>query len=321
MVDALAKFYDRDLIATLVETGGRVPEAPVDYRMFDAWGNVHYLESVNNLIIDPNGENHQVLHISRDITERKLAEEKEREAEKLREVDRLRTKLLSNVSHELRTPLTTIKGYALMLLDYDERLDHDEKKQYLGIIDASSDRMNELVSNILEMSRLDAGMLRLDKRYTDVSQLVQDAAPDAQVRAPGHVIISRVSGELPRVNIDAKRIRQVMDNILDNATKYSDKGTTVVMRAEQADSELLISVVDQGIGIPADEVEKVFERMYRVDHHRTGRVGGAGLGLSICKGIVEAHGGRIWMDSEEGKGNTCTFSLPLQLEDNHDKQD
>ncbi|MFC2028184.1 PAS domain S-box protein, partial [Chloroflexota bacterium] len=312
IADKIGRFYDRDLIARLVKTGGTVPEAKADYRVFDAWGNERYLESVTNLIVDPNGENHQVLHISRDITERKLVEEKEREAESLKELDRLRSELLSNVSHELRTPLTTIKGYTTMLMDYDDRLEREEKIQYLHTINTSSDRMNELVSNLLEMSRLDAGMLKLDKQPSDVSLLVQQAATEAKVRAHGHVIVTKVQKKLPTVYIDAGRIRQVLDNMLDNAVKYSGLGTTVTVRATHDDSNLIIKISDQGIGVPVDDLENVFDRMYRVEHGLVMRAGGAGLGLSISKGIVEAHGGRIWIESEEGKGSTCIFTLPLQ---------
>jgi signal transduction histidine kinase len=197
-------------------------------------------------------------------------------------------------------------------LDYDDRLGIEEKKQYLHTIDMSSDRMNELVSNLLEMSRLDAGMLKLDKQLSDVSQIVQQAATEAQVRAHGHVIVTKVQKKLPPADIDAGRIRQVIDNMLDNAVKYSETGTTVTIQATQDDLNLMIKITDQGIGIPADDLENVFDRMYRVEHGLVMRAGGAGLGLSISKGIVEAHGGRIWIESEEGKGSTCIFTLPLE---------
>jgi len=111
--------------------------------------------------------------------------------------------------------------------------------------------------------------------------------------------------------VDARRIRQVMDNLLDNACKYSEEGTEIMLVAKPAGRQLLISVADQGVGIPAGEVERVFDRMYRIEQRLTPEVSGMGLGLAICKGLVEAHGGRIWMVSEEGKGSKFSFTLPL----------
>ncbi|HEX78245.1 MAG TPA: PAS domain S-box protein [Dehalococcoidia bacterium] len=242
------------------------------------------------------------------IIERKQAERKIFEYE---ELSRLKTNLLSTVSHELRTPLAAIKGYSTMLLDYDRRLKHDEKLEYLRSIDKAADRLTELVDHLLDMSRLQAGLLKLEKAPTNIVPLLKGAVLEAQLRAPRHRIVLKAAKRLPRVNVDARRIRQVVDNILDNATKYSEGGTEVVLRACRRGSELVISVSDQGIGIPPEDLERVFDRMYRIEQRLTPEIGGIGLGLAICKGLVEAHGGRIWMESEEGKGSTCWFTLPL----------
>jgi len=123
--------------------------------------------------------------------------------------------------------------------------------------------------------------------------------------------VSNLRKRLPRVKIDAKRIRQVLDNLLDNAVKYSPQGTEVLVSAKQAGREMVISVADQGLGIPADELSKVFDRMYRIEQRLTPGVDGIGLGLSICQRLVEAHGGRIWVDSEKGKGSTFHFTIPM----------
>lgn len=227
------------------------------------------------------------------------------------ELDKLKTNLLSTVSHELRTPLATIKGYATLLLDYDRRLKRDEKLEYLSSVVNATDRLTDLVGHLLDMSRLEAGLLKLQKRSTSISKLIREAVAEARLRAPKHRIIMDMKGRLPRVNIDVRRIRQVLDNILDNATKYSGKTTTVVVKASVIGTELIVSIADQGIGIPAEDLKRVFDRMYRVEQRLTAGIRGAGLGLAICKGLVEAHGGRIWVESEQGKGSNFNFSLPI----------
>jgi len=251
------------------------------------------------------------LVLVRDISERKQAEEEARQLETLRELDQLRKQLLANVSHELRTPLASIKGYATMLLDYDTRLGRGEKRECLKSIDKATIRLTKLVDNLLDMSRLEVGLLKPEKTPTSISKLLREVVAEAQVRALDHRIVLEVTKRLPRGNIDARRIRQVLDNLIDNATKYSRQGTQVVVSAQQAGQELLFRVADQGIGIPSEELVRIFDSMYYIGRRLTPGAEGAGLGLAICKGLVEAHGGRIWMESEEGRGCTCIFTLPL----------
>lgn len=251
------------------------------------------------------------LVLVRDISERKQAEEEARQLETLRELDQLRKQLLANVSHELRTPLASIKGYATMLLDYDTRLGHGEKRECLKSIDKATIRLTKLVDDLLDMSWLEAGLLKPEKTPTSISKLLREVVAEAQVWAPNHRIVLEVTKRLPRGNIDVRRIRQVLDNLIDNATKYSRQGTQVVVSAQQAGQELLFRVADQGIGVPSEELVRIFDSMYHIGRRLTPGAEGTGLGLAICKGLVEAHGGRIWMESEEGKGSTCFFTLPL----------
>jgi len=236
------------------------------------------------------------------------------------ELDKLKTNLLSTVSHELRTPLATIKGYGTLLLDYDRRLKRSEKLEYLTSMVSATDRLTELVDHLLDMSRLEAGLLKLQKRPSSISKLVREAIAEARLRAKTHNIIWDKKGRLPKVNIDGRRIRQVLDNILDNATKYSGERTTVIVKTRVNNSEIHISTSDQGIGIPAEDLKRVFNRMYRVEQRLTAGIRGAGLGLAICKGLVEAHGGRIWVESEQSKGSDFHFTLPVltvnQVNDN-----
>jgi len=279
---------------------------PYEYRVINKAGEVRYImETVTS--IQYQGRR-AILGSCMDVTEHRQLQKKMVEYE---ELNKLKTNLLSTVSHELRTPLATIKGYSTMLVDYDPRLEPEEKRGYLVSIDRATDRLTELVDHLLDMSRLEAGLLKLDKVPTGVSKLIERAVEETQFRAPVRKIVLNLRKRLPGVNIDAKRIRQVLDNLIDNAIKYSEEETEVVVSAQRVGGELLISITDQGIGIPAGELPRVFDRMYRIEQRLAQDPGGLGLGLALCKGMVEAHGGRIWMESQEGKGSACSFTLPL----------
>jgi len=299
---------DRDVVRTntILMLKGKIPY-PYEYRLINKSGQTRWvMETVTS--IQYQGRQ-ATLGNYMDITERKLLEKKMIEYE---ELNKLKSDLLATVSHELRTPLATIKGYSTMILDYDLRLGNKEKLGYLQSIDGATDRLTELVDHLLDMSRLGAGLLNLDKVRTNIFKLIQEAVAEAQLRTPKHNIVMNVRNEkLPKVMVDARRIRQVMDNLLDNACKYSKEGTEITVVAKPTGRQLLISVADRGVGIPAGDVERVFDRMYRIEQRLTPEVSGMGLGLAICKGLVEAHGGRIWMVSEEGKGSKFSFTLPL----------
>ncbi len=269
-------------------------------------GEIRHLEVLRGEVLWDGGTQFQVIYS--DVTERKKAKEKLVEYE---ELNKLKTNLLSTVSHELRTPLATIKGYSTMLLDYDRRLSPEEKRVHLQSIDRATDRLAELVDHLLDMSRLEAGLLKLFREPVSLSGLIQEAVADARLRTPDHEIVLDRPKRLPKPNIDARRVRQLLDNLIDNAIKYSEKGTRVVVSVRRMGGELLVSVSDRGVGISADEQEKVFDRMYRIEHRQTAEVKGVGLGLAICKGLVEAHGGRIWVESRKGEGSTFSFTLPL----------
>jgi PAS domain S-box-containing protein len=252
-----------------------------------------------------------VIAVSTDITERKQAQARQREAENLRELDRLRTELLANISHELRTPLSSIKGFATVLLEYEDKLKRPEKREYLETIDKNTDRLVELIEQLLDMSRLGAGMLPINKSPTSISELFQEVLAEVQVRAPAHRFTLDLPARLPRAHIDARRIHQVLDNLTNNAVKHSRAGTEITLSACKKGDEILVAVIDQGTGIPKNILPRVFERLFSSGKRHMAGTSGAGLGLSICKGLVEAHGGRIWIESEEGKGTTCFFTLPV----------
>jgi signal transduction histidine kinase len=198
-----------------------------------------------------------------------------------------------------------------MLLDYDRRLPETEKQQHLRSIDRATDRLTELVDHLLDMSRMDAGLMKLERVPADISVIIEEAVSDARLTAPAGKVISHMRNELPPVTIDARRIRQVLDNLIDNAIKYSGSESSVLIEAECTDSTLCVSVADEGIGIPPEDIEKVFDRMYRAEQRLTQGSKGLGLGLSVCRGMVEAHGGKIWAESQVGVGSTFYFTLPL----------
>ncbi len=279
---------------------------PSEYRILSKTGQIKWVMQTVSAIYYQGRE--AILGNLTDLTERKYLERKVIEYE---ELNKLKTDLLATVSHELRTPLATIKGYSTMILDYFSKLGSDEIKDYLKSIDNSTDRLAKLVDNLLDTSRMESGLLKLEKGSTSISKLVRQVAAEACVRANQYNIVLRLGKRLPRANIDAKRIRQVLDNLIDNAVKYSPLGTEVLISARQAGQEMVISVADQGKGIPAEELTNVFDRMYRIEQRLTSGVDGIGLGLYICQRLVEAHGGRIWAESKIGEGSTIYFTLPL----------
>jgi len=230
----------------------------------------------------------------------------------LREADRLKTELLANVSHDLRTPLTSIKGYSTTILRHYQKLSDDEKRDFLKEIDLASDRLTELIENLLQLSKLEAGGFRMNKEPLAMDNLIANAIEDMQLKAKSYTFAVKLPKSLPLVQADPRRIRQVIDNLLGNAVKYSPEGTEITVICEVDDQSLSVHVKDQGVGIAANEIERIFERFYQAASGTSShKAGGVGLGLAICKGIIEAHKGRIWAQSELGKGSVFSFTLPL----------
>jgi PAS domain S-box-containing protein len=235
----------------------------------------------------------------------------EKKLSRYEEIDKLKGELLAKVSHELRTPLATIKGYSSLLLDYEPRLTSEEKREYLKSIDSTTDTLTNLVSQLLDVSHLKAGILKLKKETADISKLLEETIAEAKLRLPGHEIVSNMETWLPKVNIDTQRLKQVIENLIDNACKYSREGTEIIISTRRNGQKLIIGVADQGIGISEDDMERVFGLMYRTEQVSSINKPGLGLGLAICKEIVEAHGGQIWVESQLGKGSIFYFTIPI----------
>jgi len=230
---------------------------------------------------------------------------------RLAELDRLKSDFVSMVSHELRTPLGLIKGYTGTLLARDTGLDADTREEFLQVIDEETDRLTELVTNLLDMSRIEAGTLRVDRHPMQLARLLAACAERLRVREPTRVLQVNVPENIPPVLADERRIAQVVDNLLTNAARYSPAGMPLSLGAHVENGRVEVRVVDLGVGIPADKQEQVFEKFFRVDTSDTRRFAGTGLGLAICRGIVQAHGGSIWVQSEPGHGSTFAFTLPI----------
>ncbi|MGC9333295.1 MAG: GAF domain-containing sensor histidine kinase, partial [Anaerolineae bacterium] len=228
-----------------------------------------------------------------------------------RELDEIKSQLLSTVSHELRTPLASIKGFATTLLREDVEWDEASRREFLSIIDEESDRLSELIGNLLDMSRIEAGELPVEPEPVDLMPLIQETAAEFQMMTQLHQLRLDLVPALPLVMADPRRTRQVLRNLVENAVKYSPEGGPIRIAAEPGDEMLIVSVADQGIGIEPQQLGRVFDRFYQVDSASTRQVGGSGLGLAISKAIVEAQDGNIWAESKPGTGSTFYFSLPL----------
>ena len=230
----------------------------------------------------------------------------------LREVDRLRSELIANVSHELRTPLGLIKISASSLLMDDADFDRATQEKFLHSISEETTKLERIVEHLLDLGRIESGRLRLDKQPTDLGQLVRNTTKAMEALSDRHRLVSELVTEPLVATLDAKRVEQVLRNLLDNAIKYSPAGGTVTVQVYGDQHQILLAVSDEGIGIPAEEWDRIFERFHRVENEITRRLRGAGLGLAVCRGIVEAHGGRIWVESQPGAGSTFCFTLPVQ---------
>ena len=229
---------------------------------------------------------------------------------RIRRLETVRRDFISNLSHELRTPLASLKALAETL--QDGALDDPPAAcHFIDQIQIEVDALTQMVTELLELSRIESGRLSLDLQPAAPCDLLDSASKRMQLQAERAALSLRVecSDDLPKVKIDSQRLEQVLVNLIHNAVKFTRAGGEVVLGAEAGLGEVRFAVRDTGIGIPVEDVPRIFERFYRVDKSRTGS--GTGLGLSIAKHIVEAHGGKIWAESIEGRGSAFYFSIPL----------
>jgi two-component system, OmpR family, sensor histidine kinase KdpD len=240
--------------------------------------------------------------------ERAVLAQTETRTQILEESDRLKSALLSSVSHELRTPLVTIKAAVTSLQSGEVSWESAARKELLEALDEEADRLNDLVGNLLNMSRIEAGALKLEQHWNVLAEVVDGAVERLNRATRDHRLQVDVSEELPLVQVDPILLQQVFINLISNSIKYAPKNTTIRIGASKYDDDaLLIEVVNEGPPVPVEHLEGIFDRFHRVT--AADRTPGVGLGLSICKGIVEAHGGRIWAENLPA-GFAFRFTLP-----------
>ena len=232
-------------------------------------------------------------------------------ADDLEHTERLRRNMVADVAHELRTPLSNLKGYLEAISDGVVKLDEDT----IQLLNEEASSLSRLVNDLQELSLADAGEINLIIQPEDVSRLVNEAVTAMQTKAmtKGLTIFNDLPSTFPVVDIDSHRIKQVLLNLLDNAVAHTDPGGRITLTTRQQGNQIHISVADTGEGIPAKELPLIFERFYRVDKSRTRATGGSGLGLTIVKRLVEAHGGTIEVKSQPGQGSTFTFTIPVSI--------
>ena len=231
-------------------------------------------------------------------------------------IDEERKQFVSNVSHELRTPLTSMRSYIEALADGAWE-DPELAPRFLEVTQNETDRMIRMIQDLLHLSRIDSGKSPLELEIVDITEMVDHVLNrfdmlihSAEYETRNYRIHKELLREAIFVEVDPDRMIQVLDNIMNNAIKYSPDGGTITGRMHKTDDAVIISISDEGMGIPKADLNKIFTRFYRVDRARSRAMGGSGLGLAISKEVVEQHGGRIWAESKEGKGTTFYLSLP-----------
>jgi signal transduction histidine kinase len=257
-----------------------------------------------------------------EIKERKRAEEKLRRSQtkieqqniQLKKADRIKTDFLNVTSHELRTPMSSIKGYTQMISKQILGQINDEQKKALDVILRNTNRLDTLIQDILDVSRLESGTMKFAVERTDVKNMILETI---EIMRPYAIrkemnITTEFEENLPELNVDKERIKQVLINILSNAIKFSANGSAIHILTKRKDEDIVFEIQDFGRGIPRNELKKVFDIFYQVDSGEDRKYGGVGLGLAISRGIILAHGGKIWVKSKMNEGSTFSFTLPIK---------
>ncbi len=230
-----------------------------------------------------------------------------------REAEQLKSTFISVVSHELKTPVALIKGYADTLRREDANWDKETIRHGLAVIEEEADRLAELIENLLAASKLQAEGMKLNLEDVSLPVLVRQAVERFQTQTDVHTLIVEFPDDFPIIRGDRVRLRQVLDNLISNAIKYSPDGGEIRIRGSFDDEWVQVDVSDEGIGLPPDQIDRVFERFYRVESSLTQTTKGTGLGLYLAHAVVQAHNGKIWARNNPGKGATFSFVLPRHL--------
>ena len=260
-------------------------------------GTLVPVEVTGAMLLDDDGTPFGAVLAYRDITQRK-------------EVERMKTEFVALVSHELRTPLTAIRGFSETIFDYWDEITVEQRRHYLSIVLDESKRLSSMVTDFLDITRLEAGGIEMAREDVDLAALLARVAQLFKEH-PSHPLFAvRVGPGAERVNGDAEQLYRLLVNLAGNAVKYTPEGGTVVLASEADGADVVLSVADSGPGIAAADREKLFQKFFRASDAVALKTPGTGLGLAICKGIADAHGGRIWVESEPGRGAAFKVSLP-----------
>ncbi len=227
-----------------------------------------------------------------------------------RQTEKLHSALLSSISHDLKTPLVSITGALTALLDRNSNLDEQHKRELLETARGESGRLNRIVNNLLDMTKMESGVLRISKKPCDLRDLIGACLEQLKDKIGSREIKIDIPKDFPEIAVDFPFILKAFFNVIDNALKYSPDSSPVEIRAAVVERKAQVKIRDYGLGIPREDLKRIFEKFYRVE--RSYNVLGTGLGLCISKGIIEAHGGDISVDSTPGKGSTFTVELPLE---------
>jgi two-component system sensor histidine kinase KdpD len=235
--------------------------------------------------------------------------------EALRQSDKLKSALLASVSHNLRTPLTSIRTSIDSLLREDFNWDKAALREFHLIISEETYRLTRIVENLLEMARIEAGELSPLKQWSSVLEIFSNTLERCSAVLRDHRIIIDLDESLPAVRVDSQLLAEVLNNLLENAAKYSPAGSRITISGSIESEQLIIKVSDEGCGIAPEERDHIFDKFYRGDQPSKRRIQGTGMGLAIARGIVEAHGGRLWVESSPDQGSTFTFAVPVEYKD------
>jgi two-component system phosphate regulon sensor histidine kinase PhoR len=281
-----------------VRAGEAEPQFPIE---FIEGAETHWIEVTGSTIPPLDGGKGQwALFVLHDITRQKRLE-------------LVRKEFVANVSHELRTPLSVIKGYVETLVDGHQEMDEQDRTRFLAIINRHTERLNSLLEDLLTLSRLESINPGLSSESIDLSQLIDGIVDDYRGRpaATEHEILFKTDPAIEKLLLDPLKITQVFANLLDNALKYTPPKTRITISAKLSQEEVVVTLRDNGPGIPETDLPHIFERFYRVEKGRSRERGGTGLGLSIAKHIIQLHGGNLRVESTQGQGTTFSFNLPL----------